>query len=72
VEAEKTPNLEAPFAGYLVFPRWAETGVGILGHLETPVLHQSRTRAEAERLLGDLTLQEVRDLLEAAIRLKNP
>ena len=27
-EVEKTPDLTAPFSGYLVFPRWADTGAG--------------------------------------------
>jgi len=38
IEVEKTANLRTPFAGYLVFPRWAQTGVGIVGHVETPTL----------------------------------
>ncbi|MGW8268722.1 MAG: hypothetical protein ACWGSQ_20320, partial [Longimicrobiales bacterium] len=28
MEVEKTPNLAAPYSGYLVFPRWADTGAG--------------------------------------------
>ncbi|MGW8265335.1 MAG: hypothetical protein ACWGSQ_03145 [Longimicrobiales bacterium] len=66
LEVEKTPNLLAPYAGYLVFPRWAETGVGIVGHLETPVLLEEASQARAEESLGRLTLIEVQDLLEAA------
>ena len=38
LEVEKTGNLRTPYAGYLVFPRWAETGVGIVGHVETRTL----------------------------------
>ncbi len=68
LEAEKTPDLLAPFAGYLVFPRWAETGVGIVGHLETPTLFRERSREGIERRLGALNLLEVQELLEAAIR----
>lgn len=67
-EVEKTPNLAAPFSGYLVFPRWAETGVGIVGHLETPILLEESSREAAEKALGRLTLFEVHALLEAAIR----
>lgn len=67
-EVEKTPNLMAPFAGYLVFPRWAETGVGIVGHLETPILLEERSREKAEASLGTLTLIQVQDLLEEAIQ----
>ena len=36
LETEKTGDLRAPVAGFLVFPRWAENGVGIIGHVETP------------------------------------
>jgi hypothetical protein len=71
VEVEKTADLLAPFSGYLVFPRWAETGVGILGHVETPVLLHGTSKAEVEADLGALTLEDVRDLLEEAIQLRN-
>jgi hypothetical protein len=67
MEVEKTPNLKAPFAGYLVFPRWAETGLGITGHVETPILLKRRTRQEAEADLGALTMTEVRVLLDEAV-----
>jgi hypothetical protein len=68
LEVEKTPNLLAPFSAYLVFPRWAETGAGIVGHLETPILLEETSREQAEASLEALTLLEVRDLLEEAIR----
>ncbi|MGD8362140.1 MAG: hypothetical protein PVJ04_12000 [Gemmatimonadota bacterium] len=68
MEVEQTPNLLAPFSGYLVFPRWAETGVGIVGHLETPVLLEEASRGQAEASLGALTLMEVQALLEDAIQ----
>jgi hypothetical protein len=67
MEVEKTPNLRAPFAGYLVFPRWAETGLGVVGHVETPILLERPTRQEVEADLGALTLTEVRVFLDEAI-----
>lgn len=67
LEVEKTPNLQAPCYGYLVFPRWAETGTGIVGHLETPVLLQGRSREEVMAQLETLTLLEVNTLLRDAI-----
>ena len=67
LEVEKTPDLAAPYEGYLVFLRWAEGGLGVAGHLETPTLLQARTREEAIERLGEFTLQEVRVLLDAAI-----
>ena len=67
IEVEQTGNLRAPYSGYLVFPRWAETGVGIIGHVETPVLVEARTGAQATQALESLTLYEVKDQLENAI-----
>jgi len=67
LEVEKTPNLQAPFSGYLVFPRWAETGAGIVGHLETPILLEGGTLEDVMAGLGALTLLEVNDLLREAI-----
>ncbi|MDX1648123.1 MAG: hypothetical protein R3304_13340 [Longimicrobiales bacterium] len=68
LETERTADLTAPYAGYLVFPRWAQTGVGIVGHLETPTLVRAPSAEKAEARLGALTLYEVQDLLEEAIR----
>jgi hypothetical protein len=67
LEVEKTTNLRSPYAGYLVFPRWAQTGVGIVGHLETPTLCECASQDEAIRRLGELTLLEVQQLLSEAI-----
>lgn len=68
LEIERTGNLLAPYLGYLVFPRWAQTGVGIVGHAESPTLVECRTRVEAEQRLGELTLLEVQGILEDAVR----
>lgn len=67
-EVEKTGNLPAPYEGYLVFPRWAETGLGVIGHVETPTLITAQTREEAQRRLGELPLVQVKELLDRAIR----
>lgn len=67
LEVEKTSNLLAPYAGYLVFPRWAETGVGIVGHVETPTLVECTSSEEALEGLGVLTLIEVQELLGNAV-----
>ena len=68
VEAEKVPNLRTPWVAYLVFPRWAETGLGIVGHVETPVIWEGRSREEVEELAGQTTLLAVKNLLDDAIR----
>ena len=67
LEVEQTGNLRTPYEGYLVFPRWAETGVGIVGHVETPTLVECGSREEAIERLGALTLLEVQRLLIEAI-----
>ena len=67
LEVEKTSNLRAPHAGYLVFPRWAQSGVGIVGHVETPTLVECASHEEALRRLGELTLLQVQRLLVEAI-----
>ena len=67
LETEKTGDLKAPYAGYLVFPRWAQTGVGIVGHVETPTLFRAASGEEVTARLEELTLFDVQDLLEEAI-----
>ena len=70
LEVEKTANLRDPYAGYLVFPRWAQTGVGIVGHVETDTLVGGTTEEEALAKLGELSLLEVQELLEGALELR--
>ena len=67
IEIEKTPDLAAPFHAYLVFPRWAETGVGIVGHVETDILVKAKSEGDAQVLVGALSLVEVKARLDEAI-----
>lgn len=67
LEVERSGDLLRPYAGYLVFPRWAETGVGIVGHVETATLSAGQAEDGVLAALGELTLFEVQDLLERAI-----
>jgi hypothetical protein len=68
VEVEKTPDLARPWVGYLVFPRWAETGVGITGHVETPLIWRGGSREAVEEEVGTAPLTRVKELLDEAIR----
>ncbi len=68
VEIESVENLAIPYVGYLVFPRWAETGLGIVGHVETPVLWEGRSRDEVQDQAHALPLTEVKRLLDEAIQ----
>jgi hypothetical protein len=67
VETEATGDDALPFAGYLVFIRWAQTGTAIMGHMETGDLVFARTEEEARALLEALPLAEVRALLDESI-----
>jgi hypothetical protein len=68
IEVEKTANLRTPWAAYLVFPKWAETGLGVVGHVETPMLWEGRDEQEAVRVAGVTPLARVKELLDEAIR----
>ena len=67
IEVGHTGNLRSPHSGYLVFPRWAEMGVDIVGHAETSTLVEVRTAPWATQALESFTLYEVKDQLEHAI-----
>lgn len=71
IEVEKVASLTAPYAGYLVYPRWAETGVGIVGHVETPVLWEMGSKEAVLEAAGALSLAEVKRLLDEAIERKD-
>jgi hypothetical protein len=67
LEVENSPSLGAPWEGYLVFPRWASTGLGVIGHVETQILVRERTRERAAEALRSLSLGRVKELLDQAI-----
>lgn len=68
IEVEKAADPRTPFVGFLVFPRWADTGLGIVGHVETPVLWKGATRADVTDQAGALELGAVKALLDEAIQ----
>lgn len=67
IETERTGDLKAPVAGYLVFPRWAETGLGIVGHVESPLQWWGPTRGEVLDAARAVTLNEVQRMLNEAV-----
>jgi len=71
IEVESVEDLTTPYVAYLVFPRWAGAGLGIVGHVETPVLWKGRSRDEVLGLAHALRLTEVKRLLDEAIQRKN-
>ena len=70
IEADATGDDTLPYAGYLVFIRWAQTGTAIMGHLSTDDLVAAPTDAEARAMLEALPLTRVRALLDEAIARK--
>ncbi len=71
IEIESVSNLLAPHVLYLVFPRWAETGLGIVGHVETPVLFEGKLQDDVRVRAEALPLGEVKRLLDEAILERN-
>jgi hypothetical protein len=70
VEIDGTDDPEAPWAAYMVFIRWAQTGTAVMGHLETEDLVAAPTEDEARAALEGLSLAAVRALLDDTIRRK--
>ena len=68
IEVEKAADPRTPFVGYLVFPRWADTGLGIVGHVETPILFRGATSNDVREQAGTLALTEVKRLLDEAVQ----
>ncbi|MEO2157905.1 MAG: hypothetical protein ABGX31_01060 [bacterium] len=66
-EIETVTDLLRPYVAYLVFPQWASTGLGIIGHLQTRMLFRETTREQAELSISSLELSTVKTLLEEAI-----
>lgn len=67
VEVEQVGDLTAPYACYLVFPRWAIRGREVVGHVQTPVLAQGRNREEAVEPVMRRPLEEIKGLLDDAV-----
>ncbi|MGH7483809.1 MAG: hypothetical protein ACRELV_16800 [Longimicrobiales bacterium] len=67
-DAEETGDPAHAFEGFLVFIRWADTGAGIMGHIDSAVLTHAGTYDDAVAALLDLSLFEVKDALDDAIR----
>lgn len=70
IEAERVADLRNPWEGYLVFLRWADTGVGVVGHAESPTLWRGRSEDEVRREAGRSSLAQVKRWLDEAIALR--
>ncbi|MDH3222934.1 MAG: hypothetical protein OEO23_04395 [Gemmatimonadota bacterium] len=67
LETERTADLRAPVAGFLVFPRWARNGVGVIGHVESPLIWRGATGGAVEEAAGGTPLLRVQEILNEAI-----
>ena len=54
-------------AGYLSCPRWAKSGVGIVGHVDSPLLWRGQTARAVEEDAGGTPLGRVQEILNEAI-----
>lgn len=70
IEVERQPEEAEPWAAYLVFVRWAQTGSAVMGHLETGDLARASSEAEARAALQALPLARAREILEETIARK--
>lgn len=67
VEAEETGGPGAPWVSYLVFPRWADTGTAVMGHVETGDLAEGESERDVRAALDSLPLARVRQILDDTI-----
>ncbi len=72
VDVEAPEDEGGRWAAFLVFLRWAETGAGIMGHLESGDVAYGADEAEARRRALELSLYEVKAELDAAIERRRP
>jgi hypothetical protein len=67
VYVDETAGDDGRFGGAVLFVRWSPEGDRPIGHLESPYLVYAQTVREAERLVEDLTLYEVKAALDRAV-----
>lgn len=70
VDVEETGDAGRPYAAFLVFIRWAETGAGIMQHVESDDVAWGDSAESASAAALELTLYEVKAELDAAIARK--
>ena len=69
IVVDETGTAGRPFGAYFLFLRWRRVGSqGIEGHLETDYLAYGSTEEEARFVIGGMTLEAVRHVLDELIR----
>ena len=67
IDTEDTGDPERPWVAFLMFIRWAATGAGIMGHLESGDVAWGNTEDAARKGAHELTLYEIKAELDAAL-----
>ncbi|HUE76531.1 MAG TPA: hypothetical protein VMM83_01190 [Longimicrobiales bacterium] len=67
IDTEETGDADRPWAGFLVFVRWAATGAGIMGHVVSEDVVWGKSEDDARARALDLTLYELKSELDRAI-----
>ena len=66
---DESGERDRPFGAYFLFLRWRRIGEATVeGHVETDFLAHGATAAEARARIGSMKLNEVKQVLEAALR----
>lgn len=68
VDVEETDDPDRPYAAFFVFVRWAATGAGIMGHVESEDVAFGKSEQEAKEAALELSLYEAKAELDEAIR----
>lgn len=70
---EQVNDAGTSWGAYLLFLRWRRLGAsGVEGHLETDYIARADSHADARASIAALTLQQVREQLEALIEAAAP
>jgi hypothetical protein len=68
IDAEQTDDPARPWAAFLVFVRWADTGAGIMGHVTSGDVAYGATEDAARTAALELTLYQLKSELDRAIQ----
>jgi hypothetical protein len=73
IVVDDTEDALTPYAGYLLFVRWARIGAQAPeGHLETAYLAAASTAEEVRRQIGAMRLDEVKRALDQLVAERTP
>jgi hypothetical protein len=67
IDVEPPDEFHATYVAFFVFIRWAETGAGIMDHVESFDVATGETEEQARQAALDLSLYEVKAELDRAI-----